>query len=61
MPVNYDDIKNMNDIAVAVSALEGKKKELSIAQIKEVLKSLKLITTEDIGALKVVLKYLGAN
>lgn len=40
-------IKNMNDLAMRVSKLEGGKKPLSIAQIKEVIKCLALVLDTD--------------
>jgi len=49
---------NMNDVAQEISKLEGKKKELSIAQIKEVLSCLKNLVLRDHSAMVTVMKYL---
>lgn len=35
------NLKNMNDVAVYISMLEGKKKQVDIAQIKEILKAVR--------------------
>jgi hypothetical protein len=49
---------NMNDVAILVTKREGKKKPLSIAQVKEVLKCLRQVCCLDGGVNKVVKKYL---
>lgn len=40
-------INNMNDLAVAVSKIEGKKKQQSIAQIKETINCLVILLDTD--------------
>lgn len=50
-------IKNLNELAVEVTKREGKKVELSISQIKEVLKIICDLMFEDSG---IILKMLGA-
>lgn len=40
-------IKNINDLAERVARLEGKKKQVDIAQIKEVISKLALILYTD--------------
>ena len=52
--------KDMNYIAKVVTLLEGKKKSLSIAQIKETLKCLKT-ACKDADVLRATLKYLAAS
>lgn len=46
------------DLISAVTLLEGKKKQISIAQVKEVLKALKTVVRKDLGLAHVLLKYL---
>ncbi len=52
------EIKNMNDLAVAVSKLEGKKNNLNIADIKETLRCLKEVVSEDPKAFYIWDKYV---
>jgi hypothetical protein len=48
----------MNDVAILVTKREGKKKPLSIAQVKEVLKCLRQVCYLDSRAEVAVRKYL---
>jgi hypothetical protein len=47
----------MNDLAVRVAKLEGKKKEVSIAQIKEVIKNLAVVLDTDPNADQIFEEY----
>ncbi len=49
---------NINDVAILVTKREGKKKPLSIAQVKEVLKCLRQVCYLDSRAEVAVRKYL---
>lgn len=49
---------NMNELAREVTLREGKKKSLSIAQVKEVLKCLKQVIYLEKGAEEAARKYL---
>ena len=54
---------NLNDLAVKVTKLEGKKKSVNVAQVKEVLSCLfRLLAKEsDAEVLKVVHRYRAKN
>ena len=51
-------IRNMNDFAIAVTKLEGGKKNLTIAQVKEVLKCAKKICLSDLEVFRMFVHYL---
>jgi hypothetical protein len=51
-------IANMNTVAKELCKLEGKKQNLSIAQIKEVLRCLKVLCNSKPVFIVVVFKYL---
>lgn len=48
--------KNLNTLAVSISKEEGLKKQIDIAQIKEVLRALIGICKDDCGFLLVVIQ-----
>ncbi len=50
-------VKNMNDLASRVARIEGKKQELSIAQIKEVIRVLALVLDTDPQADQIFEEY----
>lgn len=48
---------NFKELALAISKLEGGKKEINITQIREILKCLRLLLRKDpLGVLKVLVK-----
>lgn len=49
-------MKTLRDVAVKICAIEGKKKQVNIAQVMEILKIVSLMIKADFTVLRILLK-----
>lgn len=57
LPFGFKEPKDMNDIAVQVTLLEGQKESLSVAQVKEVLSELRKLCHRNEPTETLVIQY----